>query len=159
MNRKNIKDELMSLLLDIQGVTLEEFPAAFAKVEKLVYEIYDEKEEYRKCHEAELGVCFQHCEEVKDLQKKKEELEVKLAVYFDHSEEIKELQEQKEELKNLLIEINSEIVGKWCTNQDGKLDSRAIPTYARAIRFLAEYDLITIEDESGRRVIGHWSER
>ncbi len=27
-----------------------------------------QKEEYRLCHESELGVCFQHCEEVKQLK-------------------------------------------------------------------------------------------
>jgi len=69
------------------------------------------------------------------------------------------------DLKNKLAECNeliADLVAQSCGAMNDKepsektVDSQAITTYARAIRYLASINRIKIDKEAGRRVIGHW---
>ena len=55
-----------------------------------------------------------------------------------------------------VLDALADMVNQHCLGDDGKLDSLALNTNADAMRLLARYDLIEIEEEHGRRVIGRW---
>ncbi len=73
-----------------------------------------EKEEYRKCHEAELGVCFQYCEEVKDLKEKLgaegHRFREQKQISKEQAERIKELEEV---VGNRNLSINEMVVDAY----------------------------------------------
>jgi hypothetical protein len=55
------------------------------------------------------------------------------------------------------LEVLEDMVIQFCSDEGGKLDSRAIAACAEALRLLARYDVVVIEHEAGRRVIARWA--
>ena len=55
-------------------------------------------------------------------------------------------------------EIIADLVAQDCTRHGyaDELDSRGHAAYADAMRYLAACGRVTIRDEFGRRLIGHW---
>lgn len=67
------------------------------------------------------------------------------------------------EAEDLLLEHLIDVVNQACGtvtyDRETILDSMAISAYADAMRVLAKYERLTIDEEYGRRVIGHWTDQ
>jgi len=79
-------------------------------------------------------------------------------------EAIQALEAANAALREELVDVYSDLVAMNCTHKDKasgetRLDSMAISTNARAMRFLAKKGKIVIEKEFGRRVIGKWAKQ
>lgn len=57
-----------------------------------------------------------------------------------------------------LLETLADVTNQACRMDDGILDSMALSANAGAMRVLAEHGVIVIDEEYGRRVIGHYPE-
>ena len=111
-------------------------------------------------------------EERKRLEQRLERLDERTRDFFKTYVVIaKEFEEYREqEVKAILSHLNREelekvtkeelvlalhdVIWQACGDDDGSVDSRAISTYAEAMRLLARLGLLEIESEYGRRVIG-----
>ena len=58
-----------------------------------------------------------------------------------------------------LLVILADVVNQGCHVDAGVVDSMALSAYADAMRVLADYGVLIIDHEAGRRVIGHWAEQ
>ena len=62
--------------------------------------------------------------------------------------------EPQTERERLLLDVLEDVIWQACLDRDGKtLDSMALSAYARGMRALSAYGMITITNEAGRRVI------
>jgi len=64
-------------------------------------------------------------------------------------EQLAAFEREREQLRDALLDV----LNQACGSDDGRLNSMALSAYADALRLLAEYGLVTIEDERGRCVI------
>lgn len=59
--------------------------------------------------------------------------------------------------RNELLDTISDTLAQACGQRDGTLDSLALTAYADAMKLLARYGRLTIDAESGRRVIARFA--
>lgn len=95
--------------------------------------------------------------------RQRQEAENRKAVYFRRprielmesaaADEIERLQKELHEATALVVDL----VDQSCAGRDGTIDSMALSTYANAMRWLAERQVIVIVGDFGRRVIGRWA--
>lgn len=111
-------------------------------------------------------------EERKNLEQRLEGLDERTRDFFKTyvviAKEFEEFEKQKkdtilehlnqEELEKItkeeLVLVLHDVIWQACGEDDGAVDSRALSTYAGAMRLLARLGLLEIESEYGRRVVG-----